>query len=139
MLKQTNSCVLKAVAAYIKWFQDQGIYDNTLFVIASDHGWTSHNPLLKGHNEVLVRSMFQNLMMVKPMHAQGGLTTSEEFITNAQDLGLKMHGYTFRADDLGDFDNFDALLSYGLDSLKFDGVFTDHPDKVVHFLKENNR
>ena len=38
---------------------------------------------------------------------------SPEFISKAQDLGLKMHGYTFRADDLGDFDNFDALLSYG--------------------------
>ena len=64
---------------------------------------------------------------------------SPEFISKAQDLGLKIHGYTFRADDLGEFDNFDALLSYGLDSLKFDGLFTDHPDKVVDFLKENNR
>ena len=61
---------------------------------------------------------------------------SPEFISKAQNQGLSVHGYTFRADDLGDFNDFDSLLSHGLDSLKFDGIFTDHPDKAVKFLEK---
>ena len=60
---------------------------------------------------------------------------SPEFIKAAQELGLQVHGYTFRADDLGDFENFDSLLDHGFHFLKLDGVFTDHPDQAVQFLK----
>ncbi len=61
---------------------------------------------------------------------------SPEFITSAQREGLKIHGYTFRADDLGDFTDFESLLSHGLDTLNLDGIFTDHPDKAVAYLKK---
>lgn len=61
---------------------------------------------------------------------------SSEFINNAQQLGLKVHAYTFRADDLGDFKDFDTLLDYGFNRLNFDGLFTDHPDKAIAFLQK---
>lgn len=64
---------------------------------------------------------------------------SPEFVRQAQDLGLKVHTYTFRADDLGDFKNFEELLSYGYDSLKVDGIFTDFPDKARNFLLKRAR
>ena len=60
---------------------------------------------------------------------------SPEFVADAQQLGLKVHGYTFRADDLGDFNDFNALLDFGLNTLNFDGLFTDHPDKARLFLE----
>ena len=59
---------------------------------------------------------------------------SPQFIKEAQELGLKIHGYTFRADDLGDFQDFDALLDYGFNILNLDGIFTDHPDRAVSYL-----
>lgn len=62
---------------------------------------------------------------------------SKKFIKEAQELGLKVHGYTFRADDLGNFKSFDLLLSHGFNRLNLDGVFTDHPDKVIKYLEED--
>ncbi len=47
----------------------------------------------------------------------------------AQENGLHVHPYTFRADDLPDgFADFDALLSFAIGVLKVDGLFTDFPD-----------
>ena len=63
---------------------------------------------------------------------------SPEFIKKAQNLGLKVHAYTFRADDLGDFKKFDNLLDFGFNTLKLNGIFTDHPDKAVKFLEAKN-
>lgn len=59
---------------------------------------------------------------------------SPKLVKEAQDLGLKVHAYTFRADDLDNFKDFDTVLNYGFNTLNLDGVFTDHPDKVVSFL-----
>lgn len=56
-------------------------------------------------------------------------------IHDAHQLGLKVHAYTFRADNLGDFKTFEELLNYGFYILNLDGVFTDFPDKAVRYLK----
>lgn len=61
---------------------------------------------------------------------------SKNLVKDAHELGLQVHAYTFRADDLGEFKSFDALLDYGFNSLNLDGVFTDFPDKVVSFLQK---
>ncbi len=58
-----------------------------------------------------------------------------QFVKDAQKLGLKVHAYTFRADDLGGYKDFNTLLDYGFSTLNLDGVFTDHPDKAKEFLK----
>ena len=62
---------------------------------------------------------------------------SPEFIKDAQQLGLKVHGYTFRADDLENLKDFNELLNYGFDNLNLDGIFTDHPDGVIWYLRKN--
>ncbi|MFK5959449.1 MAG: glycerophosphodiester phosphodiesterase [Lutibacter sp.] len=58
-------------------------------------------------------------------------------VSNAHQLHLKVHAYTFRADQLGDFSSFDELLNVALYEANIDGVFTDFPDKVVKFLNKN--
>tara|TARA_R110002073_G_scaffold279026_1_gene442904 strand:- start:147783 stop:148739 length:957 start_codon:yes stop_codon:yes gene_type:complete len=61
---------------------------------------------------------------------------SPDFVKEAHALNLKVHAYTFRADDLGDYTSFDDLLDYGFNTLNLDGVFTDFPDKAVRFLEK---
>jgi glycerophosphoryl diester phosphodiesterase len=57
-----------------------------------------------------------------------------DLVANAHKLNLKVHAYTFRADQLGDFDSFEALLQVALYEANVDGVFTDFPDKAVAFV-----
>ncbi|MDF1516458.1 MAG: glycerophosphodiester phosphodiesterase, partial [Lutibacter sp.] len=55
-------------------------------------------------------------------------------VTNAHKLNLKVHAYTFRADQLGNFDSFEDLLQVALYEANVDGIFTDFPDKAVAFV-----
>ncbi|MGY6649136.1 glycerophosphodiester phosphodiesterase [Wenyingzhuangia sp. IMCC45574] len=58
----------------------------------------------------------------------------DKIVDIAHQYNLKVHAFTFRADDLGDFSSFKALLEKASE-LQLDGIFTDHPDKVVDFVK----
>ena len=55
----------------------------------------------------------------------------------AHKLNLKVHAYTFRADQLCDFSSFDELLQVALYEANVDGVFTDFPDKAIAFVDKN--
>ena len=57
-------------------------------------------------------------------------------VKEAHDLGLVVHAYTFRADDIEGFSSFDELLDVGFNTLELDGVFTDFPDQTVSFLRK---
>ena len=53
----------------------------------------------------------------------------------AQGAGLKVHPYTFRADELPPgFACFESLVRYFREDLRVDGVFTDFPDRVNRLL-----
>jgi glycerophosphoryl diester phosphodiesterase len=55
----------------------------------------------------------------------------------ARKLGLLVHPYTFRADELPDgFASFTDLLTTFLDVLEVDGVFTDFPDIVIRHISQ---
>jgi len=60
-----------------------------------------------------------------------------DLVSNAHNNNLKVHAYTFRADQLGDFKTFENLLQVALYEANIDGVFTDFPDKVVDFVNKN--
>ena len=56
-------------------------------------------------------------------------------VTLASELGLLVHPFTFRADQLPDgFATFTDLLRTFFEVLKVDGVFTDFPDLVARYL-----
>jgi glycerophosphoryl diester phosphodiesterase len=55
-------------------------------------------------------------------------------VANAHKLHLKVHAYTLRADQLGDFNSFEGLLQVALNEANVDGIFTDFPDKAVWFI-----
>jgi glycerophosphoryl diester phosphodiesterase len=57
-------------------------------------------------------------------------------VSDAHAVGLAVHPYTFRADQLpAGFSNLEALLGLFVDRAKVDGVFIDHPDLAVRFLQ----
>lgn len=61
-----------------------------------------------------------------------------DLVGRAHKLGLVVHPYTFRRDQLPAFaDNYDDLLRIYLDNLDVDGVFTDFPDLTAAFLESN--
>ncbi len=55
-------------------------------------------------------------------------------VEDAHKLNLKVHAYTFRADQLGDFSSFEEHVNTLLFDAKVDGCFTDFPDKVIKIL-----
>jgi glycerophosphoryl diester phosphodiesterase len=57
-------------------------------------------------------------------------------VTDAHQLGLKVHPYTFRADDLGEFSSFEEMMQTLLTDANVDGIFTDFPDLVVDFINK---
>jgi len=60
-------------------------------------------------------------------------------VRDAHQAGLKVHPYTFRADDgqvPGYAEDFEHLLEIFLFEANVDGLFTDFPDKAVDYLSE---
>lgn len=55
-------------------------------------------------------------------------------VKDAHELGLQVHPYTFRADQLGEFSSFNEQLQTILIDANADGGFTDFPDKMKVFL-----
>ena len=63
---------------------------------------------------------------------------STGLVETAHELGLVVHPYTLRSDDLpAGFESFDALLRFCFTRLQVDGVFTDFTDKVVAYLESS--
>jgi glycerophosphoryl diester phosphodiesterase len=59
-----------------------------------------------------------------------------DLISDAHELGLVVHPFTFRADDLPPgFATFEALVRYFVTEIGVDGLFTDFTDKVVNIIE----
>ncbi|QTE24049.1 glycerophosphodiester phosphodiesterase [Polaribacter cellanae] len=56
-------------------------------------------------------------------------------VSKAHQLGLKVHPYTFRADQLDEFNSFEEMMQTLLIDANVDGAFTDFPDKLLLFLQ----
>jgi glycerophosphoryl diester phosphodiesterase len=65
-----------------------------------------------------------------------GKFTFTSLVSDAHQLGLKVHPYTFRADSLNEFSSFEEMMQTLLIDANIDGCFTDFPDLVVDFLKD---
>jgi glycerophosphoryl diester phosphodiesterase len=64
---------------------------------------------------------------------------SSGLVETAHDLGLVVHPYTFRSDDLpAGFRDLTELVSFCVSELGVDGIFTDFTDEVVALLEQIN-
>lgn len=67
-----------------------------------------------------------------------GKWTFTSLVSDAHKLGLKVHPYTFRADQLEKFMSFEEMLETLLITANVDGAFTDFPDLMVSYLNKKN-
>lgn len=66
-----------------------------------------------------------------------GAPVSTGLVPAAQNLGLAVHPYTFRADELPPgFATFEELVSFFVSNLAVDGLFTDFPDLARKVLTD---
>jgi glycerophosphoryl diester phosphodiesterase len=70
---------------------------------------------------------------------RGGVVEATTLARDAQQLGLKVHPYTFRRDELPKgFDSFDTLIHFFVEQVKVDGLFTDFADLVRHAIDKQH-
>ncbi len=73
-------------------------------------------------------------LIVAPNSSRSDLKVSE-LVDQAHKLGLVVHPYTFRRDELPSYaDSYQQLLEIYLDDIGVDGVFTDFPDLATAYL-----
>jgi hypothetical protein len=86
-------CSMNAIREIISRMKELEVYDNTMIVLISDHGWWIENPLFNEESfSRKVPAGFQNrvnpgyvnpLLMVKNINSRGNLDTSEVLLSNA--------------------------------------------------------
>ena len=65
-----------------------------------------------------------------------GVPVSTGLAGAAHELGLAVHPYTFRADDLpAGFIDYPSLVHFFADEIGIDGLFTDFPDQTIQALR----
>ena len=87
-----NMAALLRVGKWLDWMREEGIYDNTRIIIASDHGrflGQFDNMLVDEHLDV---ESVNALLMVKDFGAAGGLKTDPAFMTTADVPHLATRG-----------------------------------------------
>lgn len=68
-----------------------------------------------------------------------GSTDISDLVSRSHDLGLFVHAYTLRADQLPEnIAGMKAALDILVRQANLDGVFTDHPDQVRDYLRRVN-
>ncbi|CAF2528534.1 unnamed protein product [Rotaria sp. Silwood2] len=96
---------------YTYWISDVGIEDMSTFVDGIGPHYTQ-------------------------LFEQGNTLEPSKLYNDARKNNLFIHPYTFRSDvDLQPFGTFDIMLEFFIDKLKIDGLFTDHPDKVIRYIE----
>jgi glycerophosphoryl diester phosphodiesterase len=68
---------------------------------------------------------------------RNGKRESSLLVEQAHELGLTVHPYTFRSDDLPpDFDSLEELVRFCVVDIEVDGLFTDFTDQVIEILEQ---
>lgn len=89
---ETHKCVLRGVGKFMDWLRAESIFDNTLVVLVSDHGWVSDNPLLDGIQGQRTYSMYQAFLMIKDFGSRGPLREDATYIANFNVPGILCAG-----------------------------------------------
>ena len=85
-------CVIKTISKIISRMKELQVYDNTMIMLVSDHGWWFENKMFKenyaervsaGYEGRLISGMINPLLMVKDINSKGKIKYSDHFLSNA--------------------------------------------------------
>jgi glycerophosphoryl diester phosphodiesterase len=110
-----------------------------LFLVQLISGGDAYAPMVtpEGLDQVATYADGIGPSMTRIIDGDGNWVNDNFLVREAQARGLEVHPYTMRADVLpGYVDSFDELLELFLFEAGVDGVFTDHTDLAVRFLRE---
>jgi hypothetical protein len=84
-----SRCTLRLFSVRLRWLRVQGVSDNTMVVVASDHGIVGpvedrSTRAVAGGTQGRLFVPSRSLLLVKPPGARGPLRTSEEFLPGAE-------------------------------------------------------
>jgi YidC/Oxa1 family membrane protein insertase len=79
-----DAAALKRLGTWFKWMKDNGVYDNTRIIIASDHGRNIKTDAFSKEKKLpFMRESCHPVLLVKDFNAAGPLFTDNTFMTNA--------------------------------------------------------
>lgn len=87
-----NVATYKAVASWLDYLREQGVYDNTRIILVADHGYYLRQFEDLIHPDGLDVESLNPLLMVKDFNAAEEWTVSNNFMTNADVPVLAMQG-----------------------------------------------
>lgn len=87
-----NIAVYKAIAKWLDYLKEQGVYNNTRIILVSDHGRDLRQFEDMIHPDGLDIESLNPLLMVKDFNAGGDWTISNDFMTNADVPIIAMKG-----------------------------------------------
>ncbi len=102
-------------------------------------GGAAYDPMVTAEGLDVIATYAQGIgpSMTRIIDGDGNWVNDNFLVREAQARELVVHPYTMRADRLpGYVETFDELLELFLFEAGVDGVFTDHPDLAIRFLRE---
>ena len=102
-------------------------------------GGAAYDPMVSAEGLDAVAAFADGIgpSMTRIIDGDGNWVNDNFLVREAQARGLVVHPYTMRADRLPAYvDSFEELLELFLFEAGVDGVFTDHPDLAIRFLRE---
>lgn len=97
----TQMAALKRVGEWLDWLKENGVYDNTRIIIASDHGAQGTEDCMEPAPDLDAklagisyrgRGHYHPLLLFKDFNASGPLVRDETFMTNADAPSLLLNG-----------------------------------------------
>ncbi|WP_318514344.1 glycerophosphodiester phosphodiesterase [Photobacterium leiognathi] len=147
-LKRINDILMPEMGMDLKLIQLMAYTDwNETMVYNGDKATPySYDWMFKPDGMAKVAQYAEGIGPWKPMLVDDKSTKTNIIIkplmAQAKAAGLKVHPYTFRADEgrIPSYaENFDGMLDVFYNQVQVDGVFTDFPDKAVKFLNKDHK
>ena len=130
----TQMAAMKRVGEWFDWLKEQGVYNNTRIIVASDHGGDGKEDRMEPNDDLDARIHATNysgrghyhpLLLFKDFNSDGPLSTNMDFMTNADAASLLLKGLIEKP--VNPFTNKEIPLDTR--PLKKDGVIITTCDK----------
>ena len=91
---QTEYCAIKSVSNWLRWMKKNGIYDNTMVLVVSDHGYSDSEQIFNTWEKTPPNVVLHSLLLFKPFKSHGALKFSNDLTMNfdVQNMLLKNLG-----------------------------------------------